>query len=118
MIYNLTYIAVTNVALPTFITISPASNNYNFLINSPSQVGIYNIMLMSTLGNNMSTSVQYTVQVSSPCLTLVVTVPTLSVIPKYDLSDLVPLYIDLNWNVENPSTPSCGPINFVFTLFN
>ena len=128
MIYNLTYnvesssgicnIADKNVALPTFITISPASNNYNFLINSPSQVGIYKIMLYSTIGNNMSTSVQFTAQIKSPCLGVVVTVPALSVIPIYDLADSNPLYIDLNWNVENPSTPSCGPINFVFTLFN
>ena len=99
MIYNLTYIDVTNVALPTFITISPTSNNYNFAINSPSHVGTYKIMLYSTLGNNMSTSVQFTVQVKSPCLDVVVTVPTLSAIPTHDLSNLVPVYIDLNWSV-------------------
>lgn len=57
-------------------------------------------------------------QVASPCLNIGVTVPALATTPTYDISDLVPLYVDLDWQVISPPTPSCGPINFIFTLLN
>jgi hypothetical protein len=71
-------------------------------------------MLQSTIGNNKTTSLSFTVQVYSPCLNIGVTVPTLPSIPTYDISDLVPLYVNLNWQTINPSTPSCGPVFFIF----
>jgi hypothetical protein len=36
----------------------------------------------------------------------------------YDISDLVPLYIDLNWDVVSPPTPSCGSPIFNFKIVN
>ena len=38
--------------------------------------------------------------------------------PTYDISDLVPLYVNLNWQVTSPPTPSCGPVFFIFKLLN
>lgn len=38
--------------------------------------------------------------------------------PLYDISDLVPLFIDLNWEVVNPPTPSCSPNFFQFRMLN
>jgi hypothetical protein len=58
------------------------------------------------------------VQVASPCLDIGVEVPALASIPTYDISDLVPLFVDLDWNVVSPPTPSCGNVFFVFTLLN
>lgn len=75
-------------------------------------------MLQGTVGNNKTSFVQFTVKVASPCTGLTVNVPTLPSIPTYDISDLVPLLVDLNWEVVNPPTPSCGPIHFKYTLLN
>ena len=81
-------------------------------------MGTYQIMLQATIGNNKTTFVQFNVQVSSPCIGLTVNVPTLASVPTYDISDLVPLYVDLNWQVVNPPTPSCGNVYFIFKLLN
>jgi hypothetical protein len=56
--------------------------------------------------------------VYSPCLNIGVTVPSLAAIPTYDISDLVPLFVNLNWQTINPPTPSCGPNFFIFQMFN
>ncbi len=75
-------------------------------------------MLQSTIGNNKTSSVGFTIQVASPCLNVAVNVPALGSVPTYDISDTTPLYVDLNWDVVNPPTTSCGPIHFKFTLLN
>lgn len=118
MNYYSTFIADNSQPLPSFITFDPANTKYTFAINNPSHVGTYNMILQATIGNNRTTEVVFTVQVASPCLGLTINVPALESITTYDISDLVPTFIDLNWEVVNPSTPSCGPINFVFRMVN
>jgi hypothetical protein len=41
--------------------------------------------------------------------------PTL---PVYDISDLVPLYINLSWSVVSSPRAACNADNFTFQLFN
>jgi hypothetical protein len=56
--------------------------------------------------------------VASTCLNLVVTVNPIP-LPVYDLSDLAPLYINLDWQVAAGALNiSCGPANFVFKVLN
>lgn len=116
--YYSTFIADNSQPLPSFITFDPANTKYIFGINNPSHVGTYNMILQATIGNNKTTEVVFTVQVASPCLGLTINVPPLTSITTYDISDLVPTYIDLNWQVLNPPTQSCGEIYFVFKMVN
>jgi hypothetical protein len=97
MFYYSSFLSDTSQPLPSLITFDPINTKYSFAINNLSQVGMYYIMLQSTIGNNKTTSISFTVQVYSPCLNIGVTVPTLASIPTYDISDLVPLYVNLNW---------------------
>lgn len=116
--YYSTFLSDTSQPLPNFVAFDPNNLKYIFSISSTDHVGTYKIMLQSTIGNNYTNSVQFTVQVASPCLGLQINVPTLATMPRYDISDLVPLYIDLNWAVVNQPTPSCGPIFFQFKMVN
>jgi hypothetical protein len=66
------------------------------------------MILMSTLGNNMSSSVLFNAQVASPCLNNPVAIPNYE-IPVYDISEWAPKFVDLNWVVTN-ATASCGSV--------
>lgn len=66
----------------------------------------------------MTAAVKFTAQVQSPCLNVQVNVPTLASVPTYDISDLVPMYVDLNWDVVNSPMTSCTPIYFNFKMLN
>lgn len=66
----------------------------------------------------MTTGVSFQVQVASPCLNIGINIPALAGTPTFDISDLVPLYVDLDWQVVNPPTTFCGEIYFVFKLVN
>jgi len=57
-------------------------------------------------------------QVSSPCLGLTINIPELASLPIYDISALSHLLIPLNWDVQNPPTPSCGNSYFIFKMIN
>lgn len=74
------------------------------------------MMLLATLGNNESASVEFTCQVASPCLNNPVAIPNYPV-PVYDLSEWAPKYVDLNWEVTN-STASCGSVYQIFQMVN
>ena len=108
MVYNLTYLTKTNSVLPTFVTLKSDNKSYIFDVSSTAHVGTYPMILMVTLGNNISASVKFTCQVASPCLNNPVAIPTYT-IPIYDLSEWAPKYVDLNWVVTN-ATPSCGSV--------
>ena len=116
--YYSSFLSDTSQPLPSFIVFDPIDSVFSFSINQLSNVGMYHIMLQSTIGNNKTTSVAFQVQVYSPCLGLSITVPPLPAIPTYDLSDLVPLLINLNWTVANPPTHYCTPPYFIFTMVN
>ncbi|TNV75036.1 hypothetical protein FGO68_gene6423 [Halteria grandinella] len=116
--YYSTFIADDSSPLPAFMLFDPSNTKYIFSINNPQHVGTYNMILQATIGNNKTTQVVFTVQVASPCLGLTINVPVLASPPTYDISDLVPTYVDLNWQVVSPPTPSCGEINFMFKMFN
>jgi hypothetical protein len=104
--------------MPTFIVFDPTNNQFVLNINSPSNVGLYKISMQGTIGNNKTSEVKFTIKVQSPCFGLQVNVPTISIIPIYDISDLVPLHINLDWTVVNPPTPSCSPPFFNFKIVN
>jgi hypothetical protein len=103
--------------MQSFIVFQPDLNTYRFDIATKDHVGTYEIMLMSTLGNNMTHYSKFTAQVASPCLNIPVTITPPPSVPVYDLSLWEPMYINLDWSVAN-TTESCGALYFNFKLVN
>jgi len=68
VIYNLTYVTTTNGPFPSFMKFAPENNSYVFEVATTDHVGTYEMVLFSTLGNNMTSSSKFTSQVASPCL--------------------------------------------------
>jgi len=101
VIYNLTYLTSNNGPLPTFIKFNPDNNSYIFEVSTTEHVGTYEMILYSTLGNNMTDFKQFTSQVASPCLGNNVQIMAPSTTPIYDLSLWEPMFIDLDWLVDN-----------------
>jgi hypothetical protein len=65
----------------------------------------------------MTTSTEFSSQVASPCLNNPVKITAPANTPIYDLSDLQPMYIDLDWIVTY-TNPFCAPIYYKFKLLN
>lgn len=59
--YYSTFLSDTSQPLPSFIAFDPTNSKYIFSINSTDHVGTYRIMLQSTIGNNFTNFVQFTV---------------------------------------------------------
>jgi hypothetical protein len=108
VIYNYTYLWNTSKALPSFITLKEDDNRYVYDVSTTAHVGTYFVMLMSALGNNISSNVIFRSQVVSPCINNPVAIPNIPV-PIYDISEWSPKHFDLNWVVTN-STKSCGSV--------
>ena len=68
VIYNLTYLTSNNGPLPSFIKFMPENNSYVFEVSTTEHVGAYEMVLYSTLGNNMTSFDRFKSQVASPCL--------------------------------------------------
>ena len=117
MIYNLTYLTTTNGPFPSFIKFTPENNSYVLEVATTDHVGTYEMVLFSTLGNNMTSFDRFITQVASPCLGNFVQIVAPTVTPIYDISLWDPMYIDLGWLVSN-FTPSCGSLYFNFKLLN
>jgi hypothetical protein len=54
VIYNLTYLTSNNGPLPSFIKFNPENNSFIFEVETTDHVGTYDMVLYSTLGNNMT----------------------------------------------------------------
>ena len=59
--YYSSFLSDTSQPLPSFIFFDPIDSVFSFSINQLSNVGMYHIMLQSTIGNNKTTSVAFQV---------------------------------------------------------